>query len=175
MDQGGDAHPTLEDVRMYMPSGLLGFLAAIMLAMVPPAVAADFDAGCRAYDQGDFASALEEWRPLAEQGHAQAQFRMGCLLAYGQGVPQDHEQALALFRRSAEQGNADAQNNLGGMYALGWAVETDLIEAYKWFELAASNGLELAQSNRAFVANMLSPGEIEEAEQRARDWTLAQR
>ncbi len=144
-----------------------------MLAMSSPAVAADFDAGCRAYDQGDFATALEEWRPLAEQGHAQAQFRMGCLLAYGQGVPQDHQQALALFRQAAEQGNADAQNNLGGMYALGWAVETDLIEAYMWFELAASNGLEIAAGNRAFVAGMLTPGEIGKAEQRARDWAAA--
>ena len=35
--------------------------------------AADFQTGLDAYDRGDYATALEEWRPLAEQGHAEAQ------------------------------------------------------------------------------------------------------
>lgn len=155
---------------MSMHRGLLGCLAAIVLALPALAAAADYDAGCRAYEQGDFAAALEEWQPLAEQGHAQAQFRMGCLFAYGQGVPEDHARALALFREAAERGSADAQNNLGGMYALGWGVDTDLVEAYAWFDLAVSGGLELAARNRAFVAELLSPEEIAAAKARAQVW-----
>jgi len=37
-----------------------------------PAVSADFQKGQTAYKSGDFATALREWKPLAEQG-----FRLG--------------------------------------------------------------------------------------------------
>jgi len=148
---------------------IIGFV--VVVAMASASVAADFDAGCRAFEQGDFAAALEEWRPLAEEGHAQAQFRLGCLHAFGQGVPQDHQEAHALFLQAAEQGDADAQNNLGGMYALGWGVATDSVEAYMWFDLAAANGLEIAARNRAFVAESMTAEEIGLAKARARDWT----
>jgi len=147
---------------------IIGFFWVAVLAS--SSVAADFDAGCRAFEQGDFAAALEEWQPLAEQGHAQAQFRLGCLHAFGQGVPQDHQEAHALFLQAAEQGDADAQNNLGGMYALGWGVATDPVEAYMWFDLAAANGLEIAARNRAFVADSMTADEIGLAQQRAKDW-----
>jgi TPR repeat protein len=152
--------------------GILGVATVVWSAL---AAAADFDAGCSAYDRGDFAAALEEWQPLAEQGHAQAQFRLGCLHAFGLGVPQDHEQARTLFLRAAEQGDADAQNNLGGMYALGWGVPVDFVEAYMWFDLAAANGLEIAARNRAFVAESMTAEELGLAQQRTRDWAAAHR
>ena len=42
-----------------------------------------------AYKNYDYAMALEHWRPLAEQGDAKAQFQLGIMYAYGQGVPKD--------------------------------------------------------------------------------------
>ena len=36
---------------------------------------ADFDDGGAAYERGDYATALKEFRPLAEQGDARAQSR----------------------------------------------------------------------------------------------------
>jgi TPR repeat protein len=91
-------------------------LPALVLLAMRPALA-DFDSGCAAFDRGDFQAARKEWQPLAEEGHAQSQFRLGCLYTFGQGVPEDHALALHLFRLAAEQGDADAPNNLGGMYA----------------------------------------------------------
>jgi len=35
---------------------------------------ADFDDGLAAYERGDYSTAFLEWRPLAEQGLAQAQY-----------------------------------------------------------------------------------------------------
>lgn len=40
----------------------------------PPASGADFQKGMNAYNQGDYVTTLKEWRPLAEQGHASAQY-----------------------------------------------------------------------------------------------------
>ena len=112
-------------------------LLPVFFLLAMPVALADFDSGCTAFDRGDFQSARKEWEPLAAEGHAQAQFRLGCLYTFGQGVPEDHDLALRLFRLAAEQGDADAQNNLGGMYAEGLGVAADEVEAYMWFELAA--------------------------------------
>ncbi len=45
--------------------------------MLPTPVLADFQAGSDAYKRGDYDSALEEWRLLANQGHATAQYNLG--------------------------------------------------------------------------------------------------
>ena len=45
-------------------------LAALLILSCVTAWAADFDKGSAAYETGDFATALAEWKPLAEQGSA---------------------------------------------------------------------------------------------------------
>ncbi len=54
---------------------------------------ADFQAGIDAYNQSDYATALKEWRPLADPGHADAQSNLGVMYDKGQGVFQDYAQA----------------------------------------------------------------------------------
>ena len=49
----------------------------ITLLLGTPASAADFRKGLDAYIKNDYATALREWRPLAEQGDAQAQNNLG--------------------------------------------------------------------------------------------------
>jgi len=65
----------------------------LSLLFWPALVHADFQAGQDAYDRGDYATALKEWRPLAEQGHATAQSNLGYMYDNGLGVPQDYTQA----------------------------------------------------------------------------------
>lgn len=149
-------------------------MLAVALLVASPA-AADFESGCAAFERGDYRAAREAWQPLAEEGSARAQFRLGCLYTFGQGVPEDHAMALRLYRLAAEQGDADAQNNLGGVYAEGLGVEADAVRAYMWFTLAASAGHELATRNREFVAKNMSPEQIADAEALAREWQAADR
>jgi hypothetical protein len=51
---------------------------AVVALMLTPAIgtAQDLDAGLTAFDAGDYATALQEWRPLAEQGDANAPFQV---------------------------------------------------------------------------------------------------
>ena len=35
--------------------------------------------------QGDYATALKHWRPLAKQGHAKAQYNLGTMHEHGRG------------------------------------------------------------------------------------------
>jgi uncharacterized protein len=55
----------------------------------------------------------------AEQGDANAQFKLGLMYYNGEGVPEDDAEAVKWYRKAAEQGLAGAQFNLGVMYAYG--------------------------------------------------------
>ena len=124
------------------------FLAlSIMLALTIPANAGPFEDGLTAYNRGDDATALKFWRPLAEQGNAEAQAHLGGMYDNGQGVPQDDTEAVKWYRMAAEQGNARAQFNLGNLYYRGLGVSQDHVEAVKWYRKAAEQGNANAQSN----------------------------
>jgi TPR repeat protein len=129
---------------------LFTLLATTTLSLAMPAQAG-FDEGRAAYEQGDYATALKELRPLAEQGHAEAQFNLGLMYYNGQGVPKDDAKAVKWYRKAAEQGNADAQNNLGVMYVKGQGVPQDYKEAVKWYRKAAEQGYALAQNNLGWM------------------------
>ena len=112
-----------------------------------PSWGADFDKGLTAAQNGDFATAFKEWTPLAEQGLAKAQFNLGVMYEYGDGVPQDYKEAVRLYRLAAEQGYARAQFNLGVMYEYGHAVPQDYTKAVRLYRLAAEQGFADAQYN----------------------------
>ncbi len=92
-------------------------LIILSLILVVPAVYADdYQDGVDAFDKKDFKAALKKLKPLAEKGHAEAQFRLGDMYENGQGVSHDYKEAFKWYRLSAEQGSADAQFKLGLMH-----------------------------------------------------------
>jgi TPR repeat protein len=186
----------------------LRFPIAVVLSIICLAVPtwADYKAGEDAYNRGDFATALREWRPLAEQGDARAQYNLGVLYRKGRGVPQDdvqarqwyekaaaqgqakaqynlgtlylngsgvpkdYQQALRWFRLAADQGEALAQTKIGIMYDDGQGVPHDFVQAHKWYNLAATNGDKPAAELRDALAKQMTPAQIAEAQQLAREW-----
>ncbi len=64
----------------------------VLIGLAAPA-RAGFDEGVAAYERGDYETALREFRPLAEQGLASAQYSLGLMYDNGEGVPQDYIQA----------------------------------------------------------------------------------
>lgn len=115
-----------------------GFLA---LALVAPASAGPLEDGEAAYRIGDFAAAMAFLRPLAEEGNAKAEFHLGRMYAFGQGVGQDPREAIAWYRKAAEQGNADAEYILSVMVEDGAASSPqDAAAARAWLRQAAEQG-----------------------------------
>ena len=108
---------------------------------------ADFDKGLVATQSGDYATALSEFVPLAEQGYASAQHNLGVMYYNGYGVLQDYKTAVKWYTLAAEQGLAIAQHNLGSMYKQGYGVLQDYKAAVKWYTLAAEQGYAYAQTN----------------------------
>ncbi len=119
--------------------------AGFTLGLTAPAWAG-LDEGVAAYHRGDYATALREWHPLAEQGNAKAQYNLGIMYSEGKGVPQDYAEAVKWYRKAAEQGQAkrcyrkpaeqgqaEAQYNLGVMYGNGLSVSQDYAEAVEWW------------------------------------------
>lgn len=101
---------------------------------------AGFQEGLKAYERFDYATALKEWRPLAEQGNANAQFFLGELYRQGEGVGRDVATAVEWYRKAAEQGHVEAQLRLAEMYNTGRGVPRDFAEAVKWLREAAMRG-----------------------------------
>ncbi len=100
-----------------------------------PALA--FSEGQRAFNQQDYAAALQHWLPLAETGHAESQYGLGFMHETGWGVSRDASQAMGWYKRAAEQGYAKAQYNLGMMYLLGNGVPEDEAMGLYWIQSAA--------------------------------------
>ncbi len=113
--------------------------------IIAPSAWGDYQDGRTAYNRGDYATALKELRPLAEQGHAGAQYLFGYMYYKGRGVGQDGEEAVKWFRKSAEQGDVKAQYLLGEMYYKGKGVSKDSEEAVKWVREAAEQDYGQAQ------------------------------
>jgi|GEM_PF-1069992 len=116
------------------------------IAVQPPVSGADqsseeavesFTLGQRAFNRQDYESALGHWRPLAESGHAEAQYGLGFMYETGWGVQRTANEALQWYRKSAEQGYAKAQYNLGMMYLVGNGVPADESMGLFWIQSAA--------------------------------------
>ena len=92
---------------------------------VAPFAWAGFDEGMQAYNKGDYATALREFRLLADQGNAGAQSHLGNMYHEGNGMPQSYAEAAKWYRLAADNGFALAQYNLGVMYYHGNGVPKD--------------------------------------------------
>ena len=119
--------------------------AGLTLGLAAPAWAG-WGEGLAAYDQGDYATALREFQPLAEQGHAESQFKLGVMYFNGRGVARDFAKAMNWWRKAADQGHSEARKVskllLGGMNYAG---------AAEWYLKAAKQGNANAQYKLGFL------------------------
>ena len=118
--------------------------AAFVLAISLPAAAvrADFFDGMFAFDQGDYAQALEQWAAGAKQRDPASLFGLGQLYEGGYGVEADPVRAYALYDIAAGIG-----------FKQGRDARTELSKRMSFQDLSKAQALseELARSGR-FVA-----------------------
>lgn len=126
---------------------LLKLLLVLLVSAAGSALAGPFEDGEAAFNKGDYEAALRSWRPLAEQGDAEAQTSIGVMYENGIGVQQDYQQAVFWYRQAADQGYAVAQYNLGVVYGDGSGVQQDYQQAASWYRKAAEQGYAGAQHN----------------------------
>jgi TPR repeat protein len=125
----------------------LRILLAISAMFCCNAAVAGLKEGYEALARQDYATAIKEYRPLADRGNAEAQYRIGRMYEFGKGYPQDKARGIAWIRKAAAQNHADAQQELGFIYATGDGVKQDDVLAVAWFRKAANQGDATAQYN----------------------------
>lgn len=124
----------------------LAVAAALAVAVVLASpVRADFEAGLEAYYNEDFTTAVSELRPLAQAGDPAAQYRLGMMTDYGQGLDKNPAEAARWLRLAAVQGHADGQFALAMAYINGHGVKRSQREGRWWLRQAANQGHQGAQ------------------------------
>jgi cell division septation protein DedD len=120
--------------------------ALLLLASIglpAPALAQDaaVKAGVDAYNRGDYAGAMQAWRPAAEKGDPDAQYNVGQIYKLGRGVPVDMVEAEKWYRLAALQGHELGEANYGMMLFENGKREA----AVPWLERAVAHGEPRAQ------------------------------
>ncbi|MBI5843650.1 MAG: sel1 repeat family protein [Deltaproteobacteria bacterium] len=146
------------------------FLSFFLLTLTATALADQFEEAKAAYKRGQYARALELFRPLAKTGDAAAQNNLGVMYANGQGVATDYAEAMKWLRKAAEQDVAEAQSNIGAMYYNGQGVDKDYAEAAEWYRKAALQG---DTSGQVRLGEMYATGQgLAQSITEAQNWLL---
>lgn len=98
-----------------------------------------------AYDRGDYALAYSIFFPLAEQGNAHAQAKLGQMYGTGHGVELDYAAAVKWSRKAADQGDKRGQVGLAVRYLYGEGVAKDYDKAISLLRKAAEQEDSAAQ------------------------------
>jgi TPR repeat protein len=123
-------------------------IGAVSVHLLQP-VAADGNAGFAAFERGDYAAALKEFQPLADQGLPAAQAALGQMYLQGLGVTKDYTMAAKWLTPAATNGIAAAQSQLAALYMLGMGVQKDEAQAAYWTKRAADHGVRRSQVDLA--------------------------
>ena len=127
-------------MRVFFRSAL-----AVTLLVICTGAHADFQDAMEAYRNGNYLYAYDEFRVLALNGDASAQYRLGVMYEKGQGIPQDDSQAAVWYLKAAIQDDSRAQFAIAEMYAKGQGVQKNEKQALMWYTEAADHGFPKAQ------------------------------
>src|SRR5437660_325317 len=100
-------------ISLFRLSQLIILCVPLAITGIERAWAGAAEDAAAAYSKKDYSRALELWRPLAEEGNAEAQRGLGILYDNGLGIARDPQQAVDSFRKAAAQGDAEAEYRLG--------------------------------------------------------------
>jgi hypothetical protein len=97
------------------------------------------------YKMGQYDLAFQRYLVLAKNGSRQGMLNVGNMYAQGQGVAQNHENAVYWYRKSAEAGDAISMEELGKAYANGRGVTADPELSTHWYLKSAEKNNAEAQ------------------------------
>ena len=96
--------------------------------------------------------AIELWHEEEKQGHADAQYILGCLYSTGkQPAGLDEKRGFRFYKKAAEQGHSSAQSALALCYSRGKGVKQSNKKALRWWLKLAKRGDADAQWNVGYI------------------------
>ena len=154
---------------IFKHSGLAAVVLALALTSIgSSAHAGKWEDGTKAFARKEYAAAMKLLRPLAEKGHALAQYQVALMHKMGLGVTKDQKEAKKWSRLAAKQGNPQAQLLLGSLYYTHDSDESpDVVRAYMWYEAAAEQGNAEAKKELVSLSKEMSPQQVTDARDKA--------
>ena len=98
-----------------------------------------------AFDRGEFVTALELYDVLAQDGDAQAQYRVGMMYEQGLGTDPDAKIAANWYAQAAEQNSPEGLAALSALHLKGAGVIQNFKESVRLNQQAAALGYAPAQ------------------------------
>jgi TPR repeat protein len=121
----------------------------------------------------DDKEAARWFQKAAEQGEPLAAYRLGLAYDHGYGVMANGVLAARWYEQAAEGRVVDAMYRLGILYANGDGVDLDLARSYFWYSLAAAEKHKHASAAAQRIAQRLSHGDLQRAEEQVQTWLAA--
>ena len=116
----------------------LAIVAAAVLGLSANFAQAGVNEGIAAWNRHDYRTAARELGTAADQGDARAQYYIGTMFRYGQGLGQDLGAARDWYRKAAAQNLPEAQRELA--FLLLNAKPPQFKEGAEWLTRAAQAG-----------------------------------
>ncbi|WP_246604736.1 SPOR domain-containing protein [Aquisediminimonas sediminicola] len=118
-----------------------GVMMTAVIVLAVSTAQAGVKEGVDAWQNGDYPTAVAEWREPAKAGDADAQFNLGQAYKLGRGVPLDLKIAEGWYAKAARQGHQQAEVN----YGLVLFQNDDRESALPWIAKSAQRGDPRAQ------------------------------
>ncbi len=109
-------------MNFYNKSYISGLILLVFAMGFQTMAFAGLDEGLAAINAKNYKLALEELKPLADNGDVLAQTNLGIMYENGQGVARDYMQATELFLKAAQKGDETALYNIVAMHGADYGV-----------------------------------------------------
>ena len=116
------------------------FVVLIILFQAAAVQAADIQTVRLLIEEGDLGAAVDELKPLAQTGDAEAQFLLGTIIDDVIEGESGYQASVEMFHKAALQGHAEAAFH----YAMSRGLTTDE-ETWYWIKVAADGGHPFSQ------------------------------
>lgn len=103
-------------------------------------LSAGFIEGEEAFGNKRYSEAMQNFRPLADEGDFRSQYYVAYMYLNGYGVSKNNQLGLQYLEKSLSAGYADAQALMGFLYSQGQIVPADRKKAVSLYQKAADNG-----------------------------------
>ena len=119
----------------------LTFNAAQLVNAAAQTSQQDLGVGEAYFKKEQYTQAVAPLKEKAEQGHSEAQYRVGWMYQLGKGVAMDKQAAIGWYQKAADKGHLSSQNNLCAAYL----EQKAFADALPWCEKAAGQQHPRAQ------------------------------
>ena len=137
------------------------FLSVVLIMTSMVAYGDEIDEGMEAFDDGDYATAYEILRPLAEHhGYTNAMNTLGVIFENGLGVAKQGGEADKWYKKAALEGYPEAMYNLGVLHAEGKLVPKNLEKGMAWLGAAFDHRQKEAMQAAKLLSSTMSEEQL---------------